>query len=193
MIEFKLPSLGSDMDEGKLLEWHVKPGDAVQRGQVVAVVDTSKAAVDVEIWHDGTVFELLVQPGETVPVGAVLATLLEPGETAEHARQVQRSDQAPPPAPAAVPASVPVRRAVARARGPAARVAGRAQACRGRRHRPRARDRHRPWRRGDAAGRRAGDPRRAVRAGAGRPPARDAQVDRRGDEPAPSARSRTTT
>lgn len=107
MIEFKLPSLGSDMDQGKLLAWHVKPGDAIRRGQVVAVVDTSKAAVDVEIWNDGTVFELLVQPGETVPVGAVLATMLEPGETAEHARQVQRSDQAPPPAPAAVPGIAP--------------------------------------------------------------------------------------
>jgi pyruvate dehydrogenase E2 component (dihydrolipoamide acetyltransferase) len=101
MIEFKLPSLGSDMEQGKLLAWHVKPGDAVRRGQVVAVVDTSKAAVDVEIWNEGTVFELVVQAGETVPVGAVLATVLEPGETAEHARQVQRSDQAPSPAPAA--------------------------------------------------------------------------------------------
>lgn len=80
MIQFELPSLGSDMDQGKLLVWHVKPGDQVKRGQVVAVVDTSKAAVDVEIWQDGVVAELLVQPGETVPVGTVLATLLEPGE-----------------------------------------------------------------------------------------------------------------
>ncbi len=82
MIRFELPSLGADMDEGTLLTWHVKPGDAVKRGQVVAVVDTSKAAVDVEIWHDGVVAELLVQPGEKVPVGTVLATLLEPGEVA---------------------------------------------------------------------------------------------------------------
>ena len=80
MIEFKLPSLGADMDEGKLLTWHVKPGDSVTRGQVVAVVDTSKAAVDVEIWHAGVVQELLVQPGEKVPVGTVLATLREAGE-----------------------------------------------------------------------------------------------------------------
>ncbi|ALK98137.1 branched-chain alpha-keto acid dehydrogenase subunit E2 [Massilia sp. WF1] len=103
MIEFKLPSLGSDMDQGKLLAWHVKPGDAVRSGQVVAVVDTSKAAVDVEAWNDGTVLELVVQPGETVPVGAVLATLLEPGETEEHARAAQRSRAAavPPPSPAA--------------------------------------------------------------------------------------------
>lgn len=82
MIEFKLPSLGADMDEGTLLTWQIKPGDRVQRGQVVAVVDTSKAAVDVEIWNDGVVSELRVQPGEKVPVGTVLATLLEPGETA---------------------------------------------------------------------------------------------------------------
>ncbi len=120
MIEFKLPSLGSDMDQGKLLAWHVKPGDAIRRGQVVAVVDTSKAAVDVETWNDGTVFELVVQPGETVPVGAVLATVLEPGETAEHARQVQRSDQAPSPSPGAVPAAAP-----AEAPMPAPAAAGR--------------------------------------------------------------------
>jgi pyruvate dehydrogenase E2 component (dihydrolipoamide acetyltransferase) len=82
VIEFKLPSLGADMDEGTLLSWQIKPGDTVRRGQVVAVVDTSKAAVDVEIWHDGVLHELLVQPGEKVPVGTVLATLLAPGETA---------------------------------------------------------------------------------------------------------------
>ncbi|MDD2883048.1 MAG: dihydrolipoamide acetyltransferase family protein [Rhodoferax sp.] len=82
MIEFKLPSLGADMDEGTLLEWRVKAGDVVKRGQVVAVVDTSKAAVDVEIWHDGVMHKLLVEPGEKVPVDTVLATLLMPGETA---------------------------------------------------------------------------------------------------------------
>ena len=86
MIEFKLPSLGADMEEGKLLEWHVKPGDTVKRGQVVAVVDTSKAAVDVEIWQDGVMYALLVQPGETVPVGTVLATLLAPGEAPDEIR-----------------------------------------------------------------------------------------------------------
>jgi len=89
MIEFKLPSLGADMEQGKLLQWHVKPGDAVQRGQVVAVVDTSKAAVDVEIWDAGLIHELRVQPGETVPVGAVLATLLAPGEAAPVASPAQ--------------------------------------------------------------------------------------------------------
>jgi pyruvate dehydrogenase E2 component (dihydrolipoamide acetyltransferase) len=83
MIEFNMPALGSDMDEGTLNEWLVKPGDKVSRGQVVAVVETTKAAVEVECWHDGIVGELLVPVGETVQVGTALATLLEPGETAE--------------------------------------------------------------------------------------------------------------
>lgn len=99
MIEFKLPSLGADMDQGKLLEWKVKPGEAVKRGQVVAVVDTSKAAVDVEIWQDGTLFEQLVAIGETVPVGTVLATLLQPGETPEQAALQKREAPAVRPAP----------------------------------------------------------------------------------------------
>ena len=60
MIEFKLPSLGADMDEGTLLEWKVHPGDGVKPGQVIAVVDTAKAAIDVECWHEGTVAQLLI-------------------------------------------------------------------------------------------------------------------------------------
>ena len=92
MFELKLPSLGADMEDGTLLEWLIKPGDQVVKGQVVAVVDTSKAAVDVEIWHKGKVLDLLVKPGEKVPVGTALATLLEPGEK-------------PPAGPAVKPAS----------------------------------------------------------------------------------------
>ena len=107
MIEFKLPSLGADMDEGKLLEWKVSPGDTVKKGQVVAIVDTSKAAVDVEIWNGGTVFELLVEPGETIPVGTVLATLLEAGETAATAKRSKREIPAAKPAAAAPVAAVP--------------------------------------------------------------------------------------
>ncbi|TGD89174.1 2-oxo acid dehydrogenase subunit E2 [Mycolicibacterium sp. CH28] len=90
MIEFTMPALGADMDEGTLNEWLIKPGDTITRGQIVAVVETTKAAVEIECWHDGVVGELLVPVGQTVAVGAPLATLLEPGETAV------------PPSPAAV-------------------------------------------------------------------------------------------
>ncbi|MCU0296235.1 MAG: biotin/lipoyl-binding protein [Candidatus Nanopelagicales bacterium] len=66
---FKMPSLGADMDEGTLLEWLVKPGDAVHKGDVVAVIDTAKSAIDVEVFEDGFVGELLIEPGTLVPVG----------------------------------------------------------------------------------------------------------------------------
>lgn len=82
MIEFRLPSLGADMDEGTLLEWKIRPGDVVSKGQVVALVDTSKSAVDVECWSEGRVAQIVVQVGQKVPVGTVLALLLEPGEVA---------------------------------------------------------------------------------------------------------------
>jgi pyruvate dehydrogenase E2 component (dihydrolipoamide acetyltransferase) len=82
MIEFRLPSLGADMDTGTLLEWRVAPGDAVKKGQIVCVVDTVKAAIDVECWHDGVVQALLVEPGASLPVGALMAVLREAGEDA---------------------------------------------------------------------------------------------------------------
>ena len=87
MIEFKLPSLGADMDEGTLLEWKVHPGDVVKPGQVIAVVDTAKAAIDVECWHEGTVSQLLIDIGAKVPVGTAIAWLLEPGENPQSARR----------------------------------------------------------------------------------------------------------
>ncbi|WP_065760032.1 dihydrolipoamide acetyltransferase family protein [Pseudomonas defluvii] len=85
MIEFNLPSLGADMDEGTLLEWKVQPGEVVKRGQVIAVVDTAKAAVEVECWHDATVAQLLIEVGTKVPVGTPIALLLAPGEQAQSA------------------------------------------------------------------------------------------------------------
>jgi len=100
MIEFKLPSMGADMDVGTLLEWKVKPGDTVKKGQVIAVVDTSKAAVDVESWQEGTVDELVVAPGEKFAVGTLMATFLEPGEAPGATRRART-----PPGDTAAPAA----------------------------------------------------------------------------------------
>jgi len=77
-----MPSLGADMDEGTLLEWLVKPGDQVHKGDIIAVVDTAKAAIEVESFHTGTIERLEVEPGQTVPVGTVLAMITEPEEVA---------------------------------------------------------------------------------------------------------------
>ena len=80
MFEFKMPSLGAEMEAGRLVDWRVKPGDRVKRGDIVAVVDTDKAAVDVEIWESGTIEQIRVKPGERVPVGTVLAILRNDAE-----------------------------------------------------------------------------------------------------------------
>lgn len=103
MIEFKLPSLGADMDEGTLLEWKVGVGDTVKKGQVVAIIDTTKAAVDVESWQEGTVHELLAEVGQKMPVGTVMARLLEVAEPAP--AEVGAGGTARPPATVATAAA----------------------------------------------------------------------------------------
>lgn len=110
--EFRLPSLGADMDRGKLLEWRIKPGDQVKKGDIVAVVDTSKAAIDIEIWQGGTIEALLLQPGDDVPVGTAMLRLAVTGETMEPAASAPPIAAMPAPsAPAALahpPTSAPV-------------------------------------------------------------------------------------
>ncbi|QLH76598.1 2-oxo acid dehydrogenase subunit E2 [Halosimplex rubrum] len=78
--EFKLPDVGEGVAEGELLEWHVEPGDTVSEDQVVADVETDKAVVDVPSPVNGTVRELLAEPGDVVPVGEVIITFDVEGE-----------------------------------------------------------------------------------------------------------------
>lgn len=103
MVEFRMPSLGADMEYGTLVEWNVKPGQKVKRGDVVAVVETQKGAVEVEIWDEGVVDQLVVEPGTKVPVGDVLALLRGENE-APLAPYVAAPPAAAPAAPVAAPA-----------------------------------------------------------------------------------------
>ena len=75
MAELNMPSLGADMAAATLVEWLVAPGDAVQRGDVVAVVETEKGAIEIEVFEDGVVAELLLEEGVKVPVGTTLAMI----------------------------------------------------------------------------------------------------------------------
>lgn len=105
MAEFLMPSLGADMEAGTLVEWLVKPGDAVKRGDIVAVVETQKGAIEIEIFDAGVVEQLLVQPGATVPVGTPLALLRSEGEAVPVKPAVPAAEPAVPtatPAPVAV-------------------------------------------------------------------------------------------
>jgi pyruvate dehydrogenase E2 component (dihydrolipoamide acetyltransferase) len=119
MAEFLMPILGADMTAGTLVEWRKQPGDAVRRGDIIAEVETDKADVEVEIFMNGVLETILVEPGEKVPVGTPLAIIaLAAGEEAP----------APPaPAPAAPVAAVPPSVVVPPQRMvPAAAAAGRA-------------------------------------------------------------------
>ncbi|MGE5686254.1 MAG: dihydrolipoamide acetyltransferase family protein [Gemmatimonadota bacterium] len=102
MAEFRMPSLGAEMEKGTLVEWRVKPGDAVTRGQIVAVVETDKGTIEVEIFEDGVVDSLLVEPGTKVPVGTPLAVVRGKGEpaaaVAAASAPAPSAAKAPPPA-----------------------------------------------------------------------------------------------
>jgi pyruvate dehydrogenase E2 component (dihydrolipoamide acetyltransferase) len=104
-IEFRMPALGADMEYGTLLEWKVAPGALVQRGDVVAVVETDKGAIDVEIFDAGRVEALLVEPGTRVAVGAVLARLAGAPGGAAAAPPSAGGPEAPAPEPAPPPAA----------------------------------------------------------------------------------------
>jgi pyruvate dehydrogenase E2 component (dihydrolipoamide acetyltransferase) len=103
MADFCMPSLGADMEYGTILEWLVKPGDNVKRGDLVAVVDTEKATIEVEIFQSGVVETIVVPVGEKVPVGTLLATLRADGEVVAP----KPVAAAPTPPPSTKPAPLP--------------------------------------------------------------------------------------
>jgi pyruvate/2-oxoglutarate dehydrogenase complex dihydrolipoamide acyltransferase (E2) component len=78
----RLPPIATDTTEGTLARWLVRVGDAVDEGQVVAEVDTAKVLFEVQAPAAGVVLALLVEPGEDIEVGDVLAWVGEPGEAA---------------------------------------------------------------------------------------------------------------
>jgi pyruvate dehydrogenase E2 component (dihydrolipoamide acetyltransferase) len=134
MADYLMPSLGADMKDGRVVEWLVKPGDTVRRGQVVGVVDTEKGAIEIEIWEDGVIGEILVEPGRKVPVGEALfryervaAAGVGPGALAQSApasapRPEGRREPAAPTVPTAVTAAaVPAQPAQGVRASPAAR------------------------------------------------------------------------
>jgi pyruvate dehydrogenase E2 component (dihydrolipoamide acetyltransferase) len=99
MGEFRMPSLGADMQAGILMHWRVKPGDKVKRGDIIADVETDKGLIEVEIFENGVVDQLLAEPGKKLPVGTLLATIRGKGEPSV---PVAPAPPAAPPLPKAV-------------------------------------------------------------------------------------------
>ena len=128
MAEFLMPILGADMTEGTIIAWRKRPGDRIERGEIIAEIETDKANVEVECFTPGTLDRVLVEEGRKVPVGTPIALIEAEGEEAVPAPAVPKPEVAPPappapPGPRAVPASGARLRASPAARQLAAELA----------------------------------------------------------------------
>ncbi|WP_299505372.1 pyruvate dehydrogenase complex dihydrolipoamide acetyltransferase [uncultured Roseobacter sp.] len=113
--EILMPALSPTMEEGTLAKWHVKEGDTVSSGDIMAEIETDKATMEFEAVDEGTVGKILVAEGsEGVKVNTAIAILLEEGESADDfestpapaaaPQPAAETAAAPPPAPAPSPA-----------------------------------------------------------------------------------------
>src|SRR5208282_1305209 len=80
--EITMPKLSDTMEEGKIIRWLKRPGDAVARGEALADVETDKADMVLEAFEDGVLGEIKLKEGESAPVGAVIAVMKGAGEAA---------------------------------------------------------------------------------------------------------------
>ena len=105
-IDITMPALSPTMEEGKLAKWHVKEGDSVSSGDVIAEIETDKATMEVEAVDEGKIGKILVAEGtENVKVNAVIAVLLQEGESADAvaAPKAAPAPKAETPKPAEAP------------------------------------------------------------------------------------------
>lgn len=93
MIEFRMPNMGADMEAGTLREWLVKPGDDVKRGDIIAVVETQKGLIEIEIFEEGIIHSLLIKVEDKVPVDTVMALLTPLGKESEKPIEIKKEIQ----------------------------------------------------------------------------------------------------
>jgi pyruvate dehydrogenase E2 component (dihydrolipoamide acetyltransferase) len=112
--EVVMPQMGADMEEGTIVRWLKKEGDTVERGEIIAEIETDKANVEIEAFESGSFGKVLVPEGETVDVGTVIAVIASPDEdlssyteapAAKPAEQPSAEKQPPSAAPAGQTAS----------------------------------------------------------------------------------------
>ncbi len=127
--EVFMPALSSTMTEGKIVSWVKSPGDKVEKGETVVVVESDKADMDVESFYEGYLAIITVPAGESAPVGAAIALVAETEAEIETAKQ-QATPSSPEPAVTTAqkettPAPEPVEAAPAAAQDPPSRRNGR--------------------------------------------------------------------
>ncbi len=129
-IDILMPALSPTMEEGTLAKWHVKAGDKVASGDVIAEIETDKATMEVEAVDEGVVEALLVPEGtEGVKVNAPIARLAGEGETPEPAKEAPKAEAPAPKAAEPQAASKPVQSSLPRSDAPASAAPMTAQAA----------------------------------------------------------------
>src|SRR5512137_2782456 len=93
-IEITMPKLSDTMTEGRLISWKKSVGERVERGDIIAEVETDKANMELEAFTSGTLLETRVKPGDMAPVGTVIAIVGEAGEPVQMPEK-----KAPPTSP----------------------------------------------------------------------------------------------
>jgi pyruvate dehydrogenase E2 component (dihydrolipoamide acetyltransferase) len=94
-VDIVMPKLGLTMTEGLIVEWKKKEGDEVRKGEILFVLETEKVTYEVEAPENGVLGKIVVQEQETVPVGALVAYLLKPGESATGLTDVPAAEETP--------------------------------------------------------------------------------------------------
>ena len=79
-IEITMPRLSDTMEQGTIIKWNVKEGDEVSAGDNVADIETDKATMEMQVFDDGRIARILVDEGETVEVGTLIAVMAEEDE-----------------------------------------------------------------------------------------------------------------
>jgi pyruvate dehydrogenase E2 component (dihydrolipoamide acetyltransferase) len=102
-----MPLLGADMVAGTLTEWYKHPGDSLRRGDIIAAVDTDKGSIDVEVFEDGVLEQIVVAEGQKVPVGTLLAMIRSTGPGTPATAALPPGPPAPTPPSAPPPTSPP--------------------------------------------------------------------------------------
>ncbi|OCQ89760.1 branched-chain alpha-keto acid dehydrogenase subunit E2 [Nostoc sp. MBR 210] len=108
--EIFMPALSSTMTEGKIVSWVKSPGDKVEKGETVVVVESDKADMDVETFYEGYLAHIIVEAGGTASVGSAIAYVAETEAEIEAAKSLANSGStaATTPAPEKVPATAAV-------------------------------------------------------------------------------------
>jgi pyruvate dehydrogenase E2 component (dihydrolipoamide acetyltransferase) len=98
--EVFMPALSSTMTEGKIVSWQKSPGEKVEKGEIVVVVESDKADMDVETFYGGYIATIMVQAGESAPVGSAIALVAETEAEIETAKQQAQAKSQPASIPA---------------------------------------------------------------------------------------------